>query len=77
MSQIAIFEAKCRRCGGILSGPCSAEGNAHLHLTAIAVNGKPIPQMGSTFLHPINVHACDDGGQGLADLIGYRVAEEE
>ena len=71
----AQFEYKCRRCGKIDRNPCCSPDMAWRILVEITMSGKggDAARGGSIYLH--TSHRCGDGGEGLADLIGYRVVE--
>jgi len=73
----AQFEYKCRRCGGIYRNPCCSPAIARQLLTELTITGHSAraPVGGGIYLYV--THRCDDGGEGLADLQGYRVVDTE
>lgn len=70
--QEAQFEYKCRRCGKLYINPCCNTTLARDLLTSVAYDLKNVVSARNR-IHMYEVHACKDGGQGLADLQGYRV----
>jgi len=62
------FEYKCRRCGvtegGVLESGCPRDT-----LVCAAIGFKRGPDRDINLLR---VHGCEDGGAGIADLIGFR-----
>lgn len=73
----AQFEYKCRRCGEIHRNPCCGVEMARQLLIEISIaeSGIRAPRGGS--VHMYDVHRCDDDGEGLADLQGYRIDDTE
>lgn len=65
----AKFLYKCRRCGGMKTNTESSYKSAPMHLMG-AVYKFGIPT-GQSPLPMIEIHDCEDGGEGLADLIGF------
>lgn len=70
----AQFEHRCRRCGVVVSSGVGSETTAHDILVDISVGITP-----SIIQSPrlLEVHYCDDGGAGIADLIGCRPVPEK
>ena len=69
----AQFQYKCRRCGKVDYNPCCAVDLAKYSLIKIALGaiGGSNKTGGWIFMH--TTHCCKDGGQGIADLQGFRV----
>lgn len=65
---LAQFEYKCRRCGQVTNGPTTAKKNGPTFLVNVVTEAKPEPM-----LSMISIHSCDIGGEGVTDLIGYRL----
>lgn len=67
--EIAIFEYRCRRCGGLFSSylECNAERADNTMVSNIITGELP-----KTLLHK-----CQYGGSGLGDLAGYSTKKEE
>lgn len=65
---LAQFEYKCRRCGQVTDGSATAKKNGSTFLVNIVMDIKPEPM-----LSMVGVHSCDSGGEGVTDLIGYRL----
>lgn len=68
MNVYAQFEYKCRRCGQVVDGPSTAGKNASMALIGVITGAKPEPM-----LSMVSIHSCDIGGEGVTDLIGYRL----
>lgn len=64
----AIFEYECRRCKKIDGSTYFAAEGAGMKLVSTTTEFNPDPM-----LPLISVHRCEDGGEGVTDLIGYRV----
>ena len=62
---------KCRRCGGVKDNLRAAEYQAFFFLVnavnEASFNGPPVSMK--------DVHSCNDGGFGIADLIGTDIVE--
>lgn len=71
--KVAIFEYHCRRCIATFGSTQTAEQNGHQSLLAEILN---LPSKQAQ-LGMLSTHCCDDGGQGVGDLAGYRVEGEE
>jgi len=71
----AQFQYKCRRCGKLNYNPCCVVELAKYILIKIALCGVGGSNKtgGRIFMH--KTHCCKDGGQGIADLQGFRVVE--
>lgn len=66
------FQYKCRRCGGYAKGCTGNPQMVGRYLIDIAVSGEA-KNSGDAFArmaHLPTTHQCDDGGTGLADLVG-------
>ena len=67
-NKLAKYEHKCRRCKVVKTGDTVTVKVAHdmlelsMKATFVEVNPKPF-----------YIHTCRDGGEGICDLIGYRV----
>lgn len=77
-NQRADFEYRCQRCCQSLYGPTTSVANARTVLAQILVGDMSFQTrlIGGSMLTPVTVHSCADGGQGRADLVGYRVVKE-
>jgi hypothetical protein len=72
MSEVK-FEYKCRRCGGIDDSLCIGSKKYAFHALMDAICGTNFfPELGMK-VTVIGYHQCDDGGVGVADLIGYGI----
>lgn len=67
----AHFEYKCRRCGEIEKNPHCADSKAIFHLMNAMTNSPREPFAPSM----LEMHICNDGGNGIADLIGCSFTE--
>lgn len=73
--KVAEFEYKCRRCGGIYRNPsCSYLMGERILIEISVLGGRTDPENGGQ-VGKLSTHRCGDGGQGLADLIGFRMVE--
>lgn len=68
----ATFEYKCRRCGKLHGG--SQVGSEYADTTLSAALFDRSYPTASPILKTVIGH-CDDGGGGIADLVGYRVED--
>lgn len=67
----AQFEYRCRRCNTLYRNPCCSVEMARMLLhTAPALTTDKAVRL-------FAVHTCGDGGEGLADLQGYRIHGKE
>ena len=71
----AQFEYRCRRCGAVYRNPCCSPDLARGILVEVALHGfgGDAKKGGRVYAHA--THGCKDGGEGIADLIGYRVTD--
>ena len=67
----AYFEYKCRRCGRTISDRDCSEELARQLLIRAAVCRQRSTQLDELPL--FGVHACNDGGFGLSELVGFSV----
>ncbi len=67
----AHFEYKCRRCGKIEKNPHCAAAKA-IGLLIVAMECENITKAPAKY----DYHICEDGGHGVADLIGYGIKED-
>lgn len=71
----AYYEYKCRRCGKLkdnIEADLRDNQNASWENLIRAINGVlPMDRNPRVPIH--EVHSCDDGGYGIADLIGCRL----
>lgn len=73
LDKAAEFEYKCRRCGGIYRNPgCSYLMGERILMEISAIGRRTDPEKGG-HVGKLSTHQCEDGGQGLADLIGFRM----
>ncbi len=73
----AQFEYKCRRCGGVYRNPGCRPDMARQLLTELTITGARVRAPHGVGLYLYDMHRCDDDGEGLADLQGYRVVGTE
>ena len=73
----AQFEYRCRRCGCVSRNPCCSPDLARWILVEVTMNGAggDVKKGGRVYAHVS--HSCKDGGEGMADLIGYRVIDTQ
>ena len=71
----AQFEYSCRRCGELFHNPCCSRTLARSILQQIATHGYGGDFHKGGRVHAICTHGCEDGGEGLADMMGYRMQE--
>lgn len=68
------FEYKCRRCGVIHTGPCMGGQTDKTKAALMLISATPDFQLGhseSKTIPALSLHACFDGGTGIADLNGF------
>jgi hypothetical protein len=65
-----IFEYKCRRCGGIVAGAVTTNKSVAF-ATLVEVELTEFSSYTAGMVKKTTVHSCDDGGSGIADLLGY------
>lgn len=68
----ATFTYKCRRCGQIQKGLTSSPKNTEQVLFNVICD-MPVSIIGGSMFSILELHHCQDGGMGLADLTGYEV----
>lgn len=75
VSAEAQFEYKCRRCGAVYRNPCCSPALACWILVEVTMHGVggDIEKGGRVYAHA--PHGCKDGGEGIADLVGYRFVD--
>lgn len=70
-ANVLVTQYGCRRCGTVTSGP--AGGYRPVEAALIAVTGEPhkthAPR-GGIPIGALDIHHCEDGGIGIADLLG-------
>lgn len=69
----AQFEYKCRRCGQIYRNPCCSPYMARGILMQVIFCGSGGSVKKGGKVYPLASHLCKDGGEGIADLQGYRI----
>ncbi len=67
--ETVTFEFKCRRCGGTVEGATGGK-DAVFHATVAGMQGRQLPRFADTWSTWVFCY-CPDGGQGIADLIGW------
>lgn len=74
----ARFEYKCRRCGKVEQRCATSAENGQVCLIAAIRDDASYlqPSLGPNRPTLITTHYCGPDGMGVADLIGYSVAEE-
>lgn len=71
--KLAKFQYKCRRCGKIECNPSTDSSCAENYLVRTMYGWESPKDTVGFFLKMFAVHDCQDGGKGVADLIGYEV----
>ena len=75
----ASFHYRCERCGGEEFNPHTSERNAFYSLMEIVNGGNTFRNslMGNAMVTERSLHSCKDGGQGISNLVGYKVIQEQ
>ena len=74
MSQVT-FEYKCRRCGTVMDGAIGGNKLAPTLLFCVMEDDRDHLQSltpSASMIGKFAYHSCEDGGTGVADIIGYR-----
>lgn len=71
MTDMYQLEYRCRRCGEICTGEDDEKTFYASNAMAAAIADVAIRE-GSLDVNRYDFHECEDGGMGLADLIGAR-----
>jgi len=74
--KIAVYEYKCRRCGGIQDNTETAADDDR-HWLILQNTMLDVPVSINDKLSETTLHRCEDGGMGVADLQGFRIEEQE
>ena len=69
----AQFEYRCRRCGELYRNPCCSPDLARWILIEVAMLGSGGSTKKGGKVYRYTTHGCKDGGEGIADLLGYRI----
>jgi hypothetical protein len=72
----ATFELKCRRCGKVFDGPSTGEDYALPFIIELLGSQKDNLYKTGGVLSKTSIHQCDKDGNGVGDLIGYRLHED-
>ena len=72
MTKAATFQYQRRRCGQVFDGKSSGKPFVSQMLLTAVIN--TVLSKGKNLNEPpmLQVHSCNDGGEGVADLIGFR-----
>ena len=75
MNETIQFEYKCRRCGEIDRSLETSRIHGKFRFHQCVINGKSLKN--DFGVHMVSAHTCKDGGEGVTDLIGYKILEEK
>lgn len=79
MNKTITFQYHCRRCGATINTHPTTDEGTQNGINNPAAAGVLSAAISGTSWHDVGlyaVHDCEDGGRGIADLVGHDVAAD-